>query len=155
MNYCRCYQTAIGAVTLIEEDGAITELLFGDCPAPTGAVSEESPLLREAASQLTEYLGGERREFQLPLNPKGTDFQRLVWAALRTIPYGEARSYGEIAHQIGRPKASRAVGMANHRNPIAILIPCHRVIGSDGKLVGYGGGLDIKEQLLKLEGVLK
>lgn len=155
MNYCRCYQTAIGAVTLIEEDGAITELLFGDCPAPTGAVSEESPLLREAASQLTEYLGGERREFQLPLNPKGTDFQRLVWAALRTIPYGEARSYGEIARQIGRPKASRAVGMANHRNPIAIFIPCHRVIGSDGKLVGYGGGLDIKEQLLKLEGVLK
>ena len=94
---------------------------------------------------------GRRREFQLPLAPKGTEFQQKVWKALLDIPYGETRSYGEIARAIGNPKASRAVGMANNRNPIAIIIPCHRVIGSTGKLVGYGGGLDKKEFLLNLE----
>ena len=95
-----------------------------------------------------------RREFTIPLEPAGTPFQKQVWEALRTIPYGETRTYGQIAVQIGRPKASRAVGMGNHKNPIAILIPCHRVIGADGSLTGYGGGLDIKEFLLKREGIL-
>jgi len=112
----------------------------------------ETPLIKKAAKQLTEYFAGKRRTFDLPLEFRGTDFQKKVWAALMTIPYGETRSYGEIAKQIKNPKASRAVGMANNRNPIVIICPCHRVVGSDGSLTGYGGGLPNKEYLLKLEG---
>ena len=108
-------------------------------------------LLKKAAKQLTEYFAGKRREFDLPLDFTGTGFQKKVWAALLTIPYGETRSYGEIAKQIGNPKACRAVGMANNRNPIAIICPCHRVIGADGSLVGFGGGLPAKQFLLDLE----
>ncbi len=98
-----------------------------------------------------EYFAGGRKDFDLPLCPRGTEFQKKVWSALREIPYGETRAYGEIAAAVGNPKAARAVGMANNRNPISVIVPCHRVIGSDGKLVGYGGGLDIKEFLLDLE----
>ena len=97
------------------------------------------------------YLSGERRTFDLPLAPEGTAFQKAVWAELEKIPYGETRSYGQIAAQVGNAKACRAVGMANHRNPIPIFIPCHRVIGADGSLTGYGGGLDCKKVLLRLE----
>ena len=100
---------------------------------------------------MSEYLKGERKEFDLPLNPKGTDFQKRVWRALCDIPYGEMRSYKQIAKAVGNSKAVRAVGMANNRNPITIVVPCHRVIGADGKLVGYGGGLEMKEFLLRLE----
>ncbi|MGE9965543.1 methylated-DNA--[protein]-cysteine S-methyltransferase [Fusicatenibacter saccharivorans] len=109
-------------------------------------------LAYETEKQILEYLDGKRTNFTLPLAPKGTDFQRKVWDALLTIPYGETRSYEEIAIAVGNPKGCRAVGMANNRNPIMILIPCHRVIGKNGKLVGYGGGLDVKEALLELEG---
>lgn len=110
-----------------------------------------TPLLKMAAEQLREYFEGERKDFNLPLSPVGTKFQLKVWKALQTIPYGETRSYRQVAEIIGNPKACRAVGMANNRNPIAIIIPCHRVIGADGNLVGYGGGLDLKQQLLDLE----
>ena len=109
-------------------------------------------LAYETEKQILEYLDGKRTNFTLPLAPKGTDFQRKVWDALLTIPYGETRSYEEIAIAVGNPKGCRAVGMSNNRNPIMILIPCHRVIGKNGKLVGYGGGLDVKEALLELEG---
>lgn len=115
------------------------------------AGSEIPPLLRRAAEELGEYLAGRRRDFTLPLDPGGSDFQRQVWQALRSIPYGQTRTYGQIAEQIGRRRAARAVGMANNRNPIAILIPCHRVIGSDGSMTGYAAGIAIKERLLALE----
>lgn len=105
----------------------------------------------EAVEQLAAYFAGQRTEFDLALNPYGTEFQRRVWAALRTIPYGETRSYSQIAVQIGSPGAARAVGLANGRNPIAIIVPCHRVIGSSGSLTGYAGGIDRKMQLLALE----
>lgn len=139
-------KTPLGAMTLTEEDGALTEARFGAL-----APNVPSPLLRRAAEELSEYFEGKRRAFELPLAPRGTDFQLAVWAALRDIPYGETRSYGEIARAIGNSKAARAVGMANNRNPLSIFIPCHRVIGADGALVGYGGGLDKKRILLALE----
>ena len=110
-----------------------------------------TPLLRQAAAELTAYFAGQLRQFPVPLAPKGTPFQQKVWAALREIPYGETRSYKEIAAMVGNEKACRAVGMANNRNPLPIFIPCHRVVGTDGKLVGYAGGLDVKTFLLELE----
>ena len=113
---------------------------------------KETPLVKKTAAQLNEYFAGKRKVFDLPLKPEGTDFQRSVWQALLTIPFGETRSYREIAVQTGNPKACRAAGMANNRNPIVIIIPCHRVIGANGDLTGYGGGLDIKKYLLELEG---
>ena len=116
---------------------------------------EETPsVLALAACQLSEYCAGKRKTFELPLRPEGTEFQRRVWAALSEIPYGETRSYGQIAATIGNPGAGRAVGMANHKNPLPIVVPCHRVIGAGGSLTGYAGGLDIKRKLLELEGVL-
>ncbi|NLX63372.1 MAG: methylated-DNA--[protein]-cysteine S-methyltransferase [Clostridiaceae bacterium] len=119
---------------------------------PDASVIEETALIRKASRQIDEYLKGDRKIFDLPIFAVGTPFQQMVWEALKTIPYGETRSYKDIAVQIGKAKACRAVGMANNRNPIAIIIPCHRVIGSKGALVGYGGGLDIKKHLLGLEG---
>ncbi|PJK01835.1 cysteine methyltransferase [Lysobacteraceae bacterium NML03-0222] len=112
------------------------------------------PLLSEAARQLGEYFAGQRHVFDLPLAPQGTDFQQRVWQALRTIPYGQTRSYAQLAAAIGQPKAMRAVGAANGRNPLSIVVPCHRVIGADGALVGFGGGLPVKTFLLRLEGAL-
>lgn len=108
-------------------------------------------LMKETAAELEQYFLGDRRSFDIPLSPEGTEFQKLVWNALETIPYGETRSYGEIAALVNSPKACRAVGMANHQNPISILIPCHRVIGANGSLTGYGGGLNKKKWLLDLE----
>jgi len=150
------YDTSIGIVGIAENGEAVTDLWFADRTGSDRvnlqqAELTETPLLKKAAVQLTEYLEGKRREFDLPLSLEGTAFQVAVWKALQAIPYGETRSYGEIAHSIGQPKACRAVGMANNRNRITIIIPCHRVIGANGKLVGYGGGLDIKEKLLDLE----
>ena len=153
----KCYWTyeyPMGVIGIAETDGSITHLFFesnADKNAPSDFERRETPLIKKAAKQLKEYYAGKRREFDLPLEFAGTDFQKLVWAALLTIPYGETRSYGQIAAQIGKPKAARAVGMANNRNPISIIIPCHRVIGHDGKLVGYGGGLPLKQHLLELE----
>ncbi|WP_431733585.1 methylated-DNA--[protein]-cysteine S-methyltransferase [Fusobacterium necrophorum] len=112
---------------------------------------KRTELLEEAERQLQEYFAGRLQHFDLPLHPQGTEFQKKVWKALMSIPYGETRSYGEIAKQIGKEKAVRAVGGANHVNPISIVIPCHRVIGKNGSLTGYGGGLKIKETLLTLE----
>lgn len=111
-------------------------------------------MLALAARQLDEYFAGERREFDLPLAPRGTGFQERVWRALLAIPFGVTRSYGELARTIGRPSASRAVGAANGKNPIAIIVPCHRVIGANGTLTGYGGGLPIKRWLLEHEAKL-
>lgn len=114
--------------------------------------SIETPLLREARAQLEAYFAGRLRTFDLPLEEQGTAFERDVWTALRTVPYGETRTYGQIAAQVGRPKAARAVGMANHRNPIIIITPCHRIVGARGALTGYALGLDIKAALLRIEG---
>ncbi len=143
-----CMDSPIGELTLVEEDGAISEVWFGGA---NGEPQTEAPLLLKAKNQLDEYFAGKRREFDLPLNAKGTEFQRRCWRALCDIPYGETVTYGEQAVRIGSPKACRAVGMANHRNPISIIVPCHRVIGANGSLTGYGGGLDVKAYLLEHE----
>lgn len=146
------YDFPIGTVLLAEENGALTRLDFMDrdlCPA--GYTMAETPLLRRAAVQLKEYFAGNRKTFDLPLSLQGTPFQMKVWQALQTIPAGTTCSYKDIAVQIGQPRACRAVGGANNRNPIAIIVPCHRVVGHNGHLTGYGGGLAIKEYLLELE----
>jgi len=120
-----------------------------------GVGFQESKLKMSAyVRQLEEYFAGNRREFSFPLDMRGTDFQLACWRALLAIPYGETRTYADIARAVGRPQGFRAVGMANNRNPIAIVVPCHRVIASDGTLCGYGGGLDVKRKLLQLEGAL-
>ena len=144
------FDTPVGAIGLEEENGAIVRLLLPGAPAPRIAC-HETPLLTEGKRQLLEYLAGVRRVFDLPLAPRGTEFYRSVWRALEAIPYGETRSYRDIAQAVGRPKAVRAVGQANHNNPIPIIIPCHRVVGANGSLTGYGGGLDMKKHLLRLE----
>ena len=148
MIYQFSYETKLGSVTIVEEDGA---LLAITTHRTYEGIKQETPLINEAYRQLSEYLLGERKRFDLPLNPQGTVFQQQVWKALCDIPYGETRSYKQIAEAIGNPKAVRAVGMANNRNPLLIVVPCHRVIGANGQLVGYGAGIDKKEFLLKLE----
>ena len=145
------YDTELGRVSIGEKKGAIVFLGLPGEEVPKDVPVCETELLRRASEQLREYLSCERRTFDLPLAPEGTAFQKAVWAELEKIPYGETRSYGQIAAQVGNAKACRAVGMANHRNPIPIFIPCHRVIGADGSLTGYGGGLDCKKVLLRLE----
>lgn len=145
------YQTPIGEIGIMENGSAITSLFFKEGKTSQDAVVGETDLLKEAGQQLSDYLAGKRKSFALPLAPMGTEFQQKVWQALQDIPYGELRSYGDVAKRIGQPKAARAIGMANNKNPILIMIPCHRVVGADGKLVGYAGGLGVKEYLLKLE----
>ena len=144
----RCKQTPIGRIG-IETDGIHIVALHLHCDCSGESVAD--PLTAEAFRQLDEYFAGTRRVFDLPLKPAGTPFQLRVWEALRRIPYGKTASYGEIAAAVGCPKGPRAVGMANNRNPIAIFIPCHRVIGANGKLVGYASGIGIKRKLLDLE----
>lgn len=147
----------IGDVRIVERGAFIVQLdLGGKAPYELLAdvADQATPLLLRAFEQLEEYLARVRKEFDLPLAPAGTPFQRKVWDALVQIPYGQTRSYRQIAEAVGSPKGFRAVGMANNRNPIAVFIPCHRVIGADGSMVGYGGGLEIKEHLLRLEGCL-
>lgn len=156
----------VGTLTLIAEDGALVGV-FMDAQAhrpadtrfgePTEADPHGTPeqrLLAEAQQQLAEYFAGTRREFDLPLRAAGTAFQQRVWAGLREIPYGQTWSYGRLAEHVGQPGAARAVGLANGRNPLGIVVPCHRVIGASGALVGYGGGMDRKKALLALEGAL-
>ncbi len=150
MNYYYKY-TKIGYLTIVEEDSAITNIFFGK-KSPEGNQKLSSVILK-AFNEIEEFLDGTRRNFSIKLNPKGTSFQKQVWNALMQIPYGQTRSYKEIAVTIKNSNASRAVGMANNKNPIPIIIPCHRVIGTDGKLVGYAGGLKIKETLLGIEQV--
>ena len=140
-------KSPVGFLTVTEDNGAITSLRFGG----EGETPPATPFLQEVQRQLSAYFGGTLTAFDLPLAPKGTPFQKAVWQMLRTIPYGETRSYGEIAAAVGNSKACRAVGMANHANPIAIIIPCHRVVGKDGKLTGYAGGPERKQVLLELE----
>ena len=147
--YVFFYDTIIGKVGIAEDGIGITDVFLGD--HLIGVDVRETELIKEAAKQLDEYFKGERQMFTVKLNPKGTLFQQDVWKALLEIPYGETRSYKQVAERVGNPKASRAVGMANNKNPIFIIIPCHRVIGSTGKLVGYGGGIGVKEKLLNLE----
>jgi methylated-DNA-[protein]-cysteine S-methyltransferase len=144
-------KTMIGRIAIAEQDGAITQLYLNADEAPAGVESGDTPLLAAAFGQLERYLRGELRNFDLPLAPVGTAFQQAVWRELLNIPYGRTASYAEVAAALGKPAACRAVGMANHRNPIPIFIPCHRVIGATGALVGYGGGLALKARLLELE----
>ena len=145
-------QTEIGIIGIVEDAGSVAHVVFeGEAVAPD-VVRRETPFLTEAFRQLDAYLAGQLKTFSLPLAPAGTPFQRKVWKILERIPYGKTVSYKDVAIQAGNPKATRAVGMANNRNPIPIIIPCHRVIGADGKLVGYGGGLDKKAKLLAIEG---
>jgi len=151
MIYKTFLDTTVGRIGIAEEDHFLTHLFFHNEKSPVDAVEQCTPFLRGVAKQIKEYLAGKRKEFELPIKLFGTDFQRSVWKALLTIPYGETRSYGEIAEQIGNGKACRAVGMANHWNPIAIIVPCHRVIGANGSLTGFSAGLALKRQLLDLE----
>ena len=146
----------VGTLTLVATDDGLAGILWENdwpnrTPLRVGERDDSHPVLIEAERQLKEYFSGRRREFALDLDVEGTPFQRMVWNALRTIPFGETRSYGDIARQIGNPDAVRAVGAANGRNPVSIVVPCHRVIGSNGKLTGFGGGLDAKAFLLALE----
>ncbi|MBO6271288.1 methylated-DNA--[protein]-cysteine S-methyltransferase [bacterium] len=145
------YDTQIGKIGLAEEWGFLTNLYFMNMNQPLNAKMFETDILKEAFVQVSEYLCGERKEFDLPLNPSGTNYQQTVWSELLNIPYGEIRTYKEISEALGESKGMRAVGNANNKNPIPIIIPCHRVISSDGNLAGYVGGIDIKKKLLDLE----
>jgi len=147
----------VGALILAASDAGLHMLEFVESahPVPRGADWRrgEHPILDETRTQLADYFAGTRRNFDLPLAPHGTPFQCAVWLALASIPYGQTISYAEQATRVGRPRATRAVGAANGRNPISIVLPCHRVIGKNGTLTGYGGGLAVKQFLLRLEGV--
>lgn len=143
------YKSPVGMLCIEEEDDVIISLYL-DVNTDTSA-DKETTVLKNAVRQLEQYFKGERQEFDLPIKLKGTDFQLKVWTALRNIPYGETCSYGELAKKIGNSKASRAVGGANNKNPILIIVPCHRVIGADGSMVGFGAGIGVKEYLLNLE----
>ena len=157
MEFAYIYETKLGNILFKEKNGCITEVSICEedvsrkSREQAGLIFQETDLIKVAANQFGEYLEGKRQEFTLPLKPEGTEFQRKVWEALVTIPYGEVRTYKQIAAQVGNEKASRAVGMANHNNPVMCIIPCHRVIGANGSLVGYAGGLHVKEFLLNLE----
>ena len=144
------YDTAIGRMRITSDGKALTSALFERADAPA-LPDTPNALTDEAARQLCEYFAGGRREFTVPLCPHGTEFQQAVWQALRAIPYGHTRSYGQIAAAVRNPNASRAVGMANNKNPLMIFVPCHRVVGANGSLVGYAAGLNVKRKLLDLE----
>ena len=157
MNYhCKTMNSPVGKLKLIATDRGLAAILWEN--DPPGRVrlnplleNQKHPVLVKTEKQLNEYFAERRKVFSVRLDPRGTDFQNQVWQALRTIPFGETRSYAQIARQIGNVKAMRAVGAANGRNPLSIIVPCHRVIGADGSLTGFGGGLPIKQQLLALE----
>lgn len=147
----------VGHLKLVASDAGLAAVLWpGDDPKrvrlPALVPGAAHPVLLDAERQLRDYFAGRRRTFTVPLDMAGTPFQQAVWQALLTIPYGETRSYSELARQIGRPAAPRAVGAANGRNPVSIIVPCHRAIGADGSLTGFAGGLDVKRYLLDLEG---
>lgn len=153
----RRLDSPIGVLTLVASDEGLTHVLFeGQEPTDVGLPADlpevdDDPTLEAAAAQLGEYFDGGRRSFDLPLDLRGTDFQVEAWRQLARVPYGETRSYGEQAEAIGRPGAFRAVGAANGRNPIPVILPCHRIVGADGSLTGFAGGLDTKRRLLNLE----
>jgi methylated-DNA-[protein]-cysteine S-methyltransferase len=153
-NYFTIVSSPVGRLTLVGVDDSLVGLYFDDDPhaAPARAAARrDDRRLRAVTTALEEYFAGTRTTFDLPLAPVGSPFQRQVWEALRRIPFGETATYGQIARALGKPAASRAIGGANHRNPIAIIVPCHRVIGAAGSMTGYGGGLRRKRLLLELE----
>ena len=149
MNFCKM-NSPLGELYIFEEDNKIVQISTSYTPAKE-CKEEMSELLSYTVGQLNEYFAGTRKAFSIPLDMRGTEFQKRVWNALLEIPYGETWSYKQLAEFINNPKAVRAVGGANHNNPIMIIVPCHRVIGSNGSLTGYAGGLDMKEHLLNLE----
>lgn len=151
MTYTTRCDSPIGALYLISDGTALTEIALDPPPGWSRRRKDDAAPFARARKQLDEYFHGKRTEFDLPLAPTGTPFQRRAWDELAKIPYGTTISYGEQARRVGRPKGARAVGMANGRNPLSIVVPCHRVIGADGSLVGYGGGLAIKKWLLEFE----
>ncbi|MCB0412442.1 MAG: methylated-DNA--[protein]-cysteine S-methyltransferase [Bdellovibrionales bacterium] len=148
-------KSPVGNLKIVASDKGLAAILWEKMNFKGGPTCEDktNPILLETERQLIEYFKGERKIFTIELDPIGTEFQQKVWKALQTIPFGETRSYGDLAKQIGKPSASRAVGAANGKNPIAIIIPCHRVIGSSGKLTGFAGGLNVKARLLNFENV--
>lgn len=145
------YESPLGTLTLMEENGSLTAVHLERVEPPKGCRPAETPLLSRARRQLWEYFEGKRKSFDLPLAPAGTPFQQEVWLRMSEIPYGQTATYSQLAAKAGHPTAARAVGGACHSNPIAIILPCHRVVGSTGKLTGYAGGLPMKEALLALE----
>jgi methylated-DNA-[protein]-cysteine S-methyltransferase len=150
VSYARI-DTPVASLTIVAGERGLRAVLFAGDPAPADAVEGRHPLVTATVRQLEEYFAGERREFDLPLDVSGTAFQRRAWLALASIPYGTILSYGEQARRLGAPGAARAVGSANARNPMPIVLPCHRLVGADGSLTGYGGGLDVKRALLAHE----
>lgn len=156
MELTRIIATPVGPMGIAATPHAVTRIFFApgqplSAPVPADGASGAAALLQRAERELGEYFAGRRRDFTLPLAPAGTPFQQAVWEALRRIPYGRTCCYRDIARAIGRPAACRAVGMANNRNPIVVVIPCHRVVGADGSLTGYAGGLSVKARLLEIE----
>lgn len=146
------YETIIGEIGIADNGKGITNIYIKDkLKIEKDIEVKETKLIKEAASQLNEYLSGSREDFSIPFDLEGTEFQVKVWNELIKIPYGETRTYKEIAEKMGNPKAARAIGMANNKNPILIMIPCHRVVGKNKSLVGYAGGLEMKEKLLQIE----
>lgn len=142
------YKTILGTITIESNDHAITQIKVNK---DTYSNTKETKLIKQAISEINEYLMNNRFEFTVPIEPTGTPFQKEVWKQLRNIPYSETKTYKDVALLVGNPNASRAIGNACNRNPIHIMIPCHRVIGSNGKLTGYKGGLDVKDKLLNIE----
>jgi methylated-DNA-[protein]-cysteine S-methyltransferase len=157
--YLSYYDSPIGRLPLITNENALIALLWEDdnpkrVPLKWKLIEDDNEIANSVKNQLTEYFNGKRRVFDLPLEVYGTPFQKDIWKHLQNIPFGETRSYGQLAKAIGNPKASRAVGAANGKNPISIILPCHRVVGSNGNLTGFAGGVEAKDFLLKLEGRL-
>ena len=152
MTHLCYYDSPIGMLRIFTNERGVFRIQFAFYAMDQiNTVEAKTPLLKETIRQLDEYFSGKRKEFKIPLDPQGTEFQMRTWHALQGIPYGETRTYKQIAETINCPKGFRAVGLANNRNPIPIIIPCHRVIGANGELTGYAGGLDVKERLLAIE----
>ncbi len=155
--YCSTYQSPLGPLELVASDDGLLAILWPDDPPERVAVPDDlvekpqNPVLAKTAKQLDEYFAGKRKSFDLPLDLRGTEFQVAAWRSLAEIPYGETATYGEQAASLGRPKAVRAIGAANGRNPVSIVLPCHRVVGANGSLTGFAAGLDAKKFLLDLE----
>jgi len=151
------FDTPIGTLTLVASDDGVSRVLFdGQTPGQVGLASDlpvidDDPVLLAAEAQIHEYFAGDRKDFDLPLDLHGTEFQVEAWRALASVPYGETTSYGEQAERIGRPGAFRAVGAANGKNPVPIILPCHRIVGANGSLTGFAGGLELKQWLLSME----
>ncbi|MDL2231289.1 methylated-DNA--[protein]-cysteine S-methyltransferase [Porphyromonadaceae bacterium OttesenSCG-928-L07] len=147
--YYFSYTPSICPLWILANETGIVKISFSKLIGK--AIEKETSLIKQAMTQIEEYLEGRRKVFDFPMDPQGTTFQKNVWSILQQIPYGETWSYKQVAIAVGNPNASRAVGMANNKNPLPIVVPCHRVIGANGKLTGYAGGLDVKERLLDLE----